>query len=91
MLSKRFAEATGGWVWTPYAALSAVREFDGDNGYAINGDFHGSTSTRVSSALVEGGFSAQHGGTTLSAGFNWQDGGALDSVLGGHLNLRYSW
>jgi len=91
MLSKRFAQGTGGWEWSPYAVLSAVREFEGEHRYSINGDFSGSTSMRGTSALVEAGFSARIGQLTLTGGLNWQDGGALERFLGGQLNLSYRW
>jgi outer membrane autotransporter protein len=32
-LRKSFGEADSGWLWTPYASLSAVREFDGKSSY----------------------------------------------------------
>ena len=78
-------------MWTPYATLSAVREFDGDNAYAIDGAFFGGTSTEGTSALVEGGLNVRTGNLSLSGGVNWQDGGALESVVGGQLGVRYSW
>lgn len=89
-LRKSFGDAGNGWQWTPYGTLSAVREFDGDNGYAINGDFHGATSVEGTSALLELGFSARHQGWSVSGGLNWQDGGAVDSFFGGQLSVRYS-
>jgi len=91
LLSRNVAESANGWSGTPYAVLSAVREFDGENRYAINGDFHGSTSTRGTSALVEAGLSARRGPLAVSFGLNWQDGGAMERLLGGQLNVAYRW
>jgi outer membrane autotransporter protein len=82
---------TGRTVWTPYATLSAVREFDGDYAYSIDGAFFGGTSTEGTSALVEGGLNVRTGNLSFSGGVNWQDGGALESVIGGQLGVRYSW
>jgi outer membrane autotransporter protein len=81
----------GGRVWTPYGAISAVREFDGENAYSINGNFFGTTSTQGTSALVEGGLNVQTGNLSVFGGVSWQDGGALDSVVGGQVGVRYSW
>jgi len=88
-LRKNFGEAGKGWSWTPYGSLSAVREFDGKSGYAVNGLFTGETRVDGTSALLELGFSAHHQGWSLYGGLNWQDGGAVDSFLGGQLGLRY--
>jgi outer membrane autotransporter protein len=88
-LRKNFGEADTGWLLTPSATLSAVREFDGKHAYAINGDFHGATSVEGTSALVELGLSARHENWTVSGGLNWQDGGAVDSFFGGQLSVRY--
>ncbi len=82
---------SGKMTWTPYASASAVREFDGDNGFTINNTFSGSTSTKGTSALVEGGLAMHTGKLSVFGGVNWQDGGALNSVVGGHFGLRYSW
>jgi outer membrane autotransporter protein len=82
---------TGVRVWTPYATVSAVREFDGENAYSIDGNFFGSTSTEGTSALVEAGLNVQSGNLSVFGGLNWQDGGALDSVVGGQVGVRYSW
>ncbi len=89
LLSKDIA--AGGTRWTPYAAVSAVREFDGRSGFTIDNAFSGSTDTRGTSALVEGGLAMRRGKLSLFGGVNWQDGGALGSVVGGQLGLRYSW
>jgi outer membrane autotransporter protein len=88
MVRKSFGTGT---VWTPYASLNAVHEFDGRNGYAINDTFFGATSTEGTSALVEAGVSVQAGRLSVSGGLNWQDGGALQSFVGGQLGVRYSW
>lgn len=90
MYSKTFAATAGGTVWTPYGSINAVREFDGKNSYAINGDFFGDTRTEGTSALVELGFSAKTGNLSVYGGLNWQDGGALQSFVGGQLGLRYT-
>ncbi|HEY2346112.1 MAG TPA: autotransporter outer membrane beta-barrel domain-containing protein [Xanthomonadaceae bacterium] len=89
LLSKDIA--SGSATWTPYASASVVREFDGDNGFTINGAFSGSTSTKGTSALAEGGLAMRAGKLSVFGGVNWQDGGALSSVAGGQLGLRYSW
>jgi len=78
-------------VWTPYASVNAVREFDGKNVYSINGDFNGETSIEGTSALVEGGLNVQTGNFSLFGSVNWQDGGALESFVGGQLGVRYAW
>jgi outer membrane autotransporter protein len=89
-LRKGFGDADTGWLWTPSATLSAVHEFDGDHAYAINGDFHGSTSVEGTSALLDLGLTARHDNWSVSGGLNWQDGGAVDSFFGGQLSVRYS-
>ena len=89
MVRKSFG--TGNTVWTPYASINTVREFDGKNGYAINDNFFGATSTEGTSAMVEGGLSVQAGKLSVFGGFNWQDGGALQSFGGGQLGVRYTW
>jgi outer membrane autotransporter protein len=88
-LRKDFGDANTGWLWIPNATLSAVREFDGENAYAINDDFHGATSVEGTSALLELGVTARHENWALSGGLNWQDGGAVDSFFGGQLSVRY--
>lgn len=82
---------SGSTIWTPYAAVSAVREFDGRNGFTIDNTFTGSTSTRGTSALVEGGVAMHSGKLSVFGGVNWQNGGALSSLFGGQLGVRYSW
>jgi outer membrane autotransporter protein len=83
--------ANGGWTWLPYGSVSAVREFDGEYGYAINDDFSGTTSTKGTSALVELGLGMHKGKVTVTGGLNWSDGGALESFFGGQLVLRTTW
>lgn len=77
--------------WVPYGAVSAVREFDGEQRYAINGEFFGATSTEGTSAMVDLGVGAQFGGVTVAGGVQWTDGGALENFFGGQLVLRYTW
>lgn len=91
MLHQTFGAPGGGTVWMPYAAVSAVREFDGRNAYAINDNLFGETSTAGTSALIEGGLSIQTGNLSVYGNLNWQDGGALKSFAGGQLGLRYAW
>jgi outer membrane autotransporter protein len=84
--------ASGSAVWTPYASVSAVREFDGKNTFSIDDNmFSGTTDTKGTSALVEGGVSVKTGKLEVFGGVNWQDGGALKSFAGGQVGLRYSW
>jgi outer membrane autotransporter protein len=78
-------------VWTPYASLSAVHEFDGQNDFLINNTFSGTTDTKGTSALVEGGVNVKAGKFDAFAGLNYQSGGALKSFAGGQVGLRYSW
>ena len=79
------------FIWTPYGSLNAIREFDGETSYAINNAFFGATSTEGTSAMVELGIGMQKGGLSVTGGFNWTDGGALQSFTGGQLSLRYTW
>jgi outer membrane autotransporter protein len=85
-----FGDANTGTMWTPYATISAVREFNGKNSYDINGDFFGHTDTSGTSALLELGLTAQTGNLSVYGGVNWEDGGALNSVFGGQLGVRYT-
>ena len=90
-LRKTFGASDAGTVWTPYATLSAVREFDGENHYDINGDFFGSTNTEGTSALLELGVNADIGNNlAIFGGLNWQDGGAINNAFGGQLGIRYT-
>jgi outer membrane autotransporter protein len=88
--SKAVAGANG-WTWTPYGALSAVHEFDGEYAYALSNGFVGETRMDGTSALVEVGVGAGHDKLQLTGGLNWTDGGALDSFVGGQLVVRYNW
>jgi outer membrane autotransporter protein len=85
-----FGDPNNGTMWTPYATISAVREFDGKNTFSINNNFFGETSTRGTSALLELGLTAQTGNLSIYGGINWEDGGALKSVFGGQLGARYT-
>jgi outer membrane autotransporter protein len=89
-LRKRFGDADTGWLWTPYATLSAVREFDGESHFAVDEAVFGSNTVEGTSALVELGATARHGNLSLYGGLNWQDGGAIDGLWGGQLGVRYS-
>ena len=79
-----FGDADTGWMWTPYATLSAVREFDGETHYVITDDFYGYTSVDGTSAMLELGFNARHQNVAVYGGLTWQDGGAVDGMFGGH-------
>jgi hypothetical protein len=89
-LSRSF-DAGSGFTWTPYGALSAVREFDGKSGFTIADTFSGSTSVEGSGTLAELGVGVRKGGLSATAGLNWADGGAVDNVRGGQVVVRYSW
>jgi outer membrane autotransporter protein len=89
-LRNSFGNADSGWLWTPYATLSAVREFDGEGHFAINDAFLGETSVEGTSALLELGATARHGNWAFYGGLNWMDGGAIDSLWGGQLGARYT-
>jgi hypothetical protein len=80
-----------GFSWRPYAAASMVREFDGDGSYTIADAYSGTTSIEGTSTLLEAGIGARIGSFSGTFGVNWSDGGALDSMLGGNLVLRYNW
>jgi outer membrane autotransporter protein len=90
MLSRDIA-ISNSTVWTPYASVNEVREFDGRNAFAIDGNFSGATTTKGSSALVEAGLNVRSGKLSVYGDANWQDGGALKSFFGGQLGLRYTW
>jgi hypothetical protein len=89
-LSRTF-ESGNGFRWTPYGAISAVREFKGETGFSVGGTFDGTTSVEGSGTLAELGIGLRKGGLSATAGFNWADGGAMDNVRGGQLVLRYTW
>ena len=82
---------SGNTVWTPYASASAVHEFDGANGFTIDNNFSGTTDTKGSSALIEGGVSVKTGRFEMFGSVNWQDGGALKSFAGGQIGLHCNW
>jgi outer membrane autotransporter protein len=90
LLSKDIA-SSGSTVWTPYVSASAVHEFDGENNFIVDNAFSGSTNTKGTSALVEGGISVKTGKLEVFGGVNWQDGGALKSFAGGQIGLHYNW
>jgi hypothetical protein len=87
---KKLDDTSGNWSWTPYAALSAVREFDGENVYVINDALHGSTNMEGTSTLLEVGFTGTNGNWSVFGGLNWEDGGAVDNFFGGQLGVRYT-
>jgi outer membrane autotransporter protein len=89
-LRKSFGDADSGWLWTPYASLSAVREFDGESRFAVNDAFFSGTTVEGTSALLELGATVRQGNWSLYGGLNWQDGGAIDSLFGGQLGARYT-
>ncbi|MET0718644.1 MAG: autotransporter outer membrane beta-barrel domain-containing protein, partial [Pseudoxanthomonas sp.] len=78
-------------VWTPYASINAVREFDGENAFSINDDFSGRTSAEGTNALVEAGLNVDLGRLSVFGGANWQDGGALESIVSGQVGMRFAW
>ncbi len=82
---------SGGFTLTPYGSFNVVREFDGDFDHAINGGIEGTTTTSGSSRMVELGMGVRKGGLSVSGGANWTDGGAVDSVAGAQLTVRYNW
>jgi len=89
-LRKTIGDANSAWTWTPYAAVSAVREFDGGNRYAINQAFTGEVDMEGTSALLELGLAGTHRNWSFQGGVHWQDGGAVENFLGAQFNLRYS-
>jgi hypothetical protein len=89
-LEQTFKSASGA-TWTPYGALSVVREFDGEQGFTIADTFTGHTSTEGTSGMLEVGANVKMGNLDIFGGLNWTDGGAFDSILGGQVGLRYTW
>jgi outer membrane autotransporter protein len=87
---KDFGDPDVGWMWTPYATLSAVREFEGETHYFLTDALDGYSSVDGTSALLELGFNARTGDIAIYGGVTWQDGGAIDSMFGGHLGIRYT-
>jgi OOP family OmpA-OmpF porin len=88
-LSKKFAQSDD-HSWTPYFALSAVHEDQGDNSFIIAGNFHGESDLRGTSGLLEAGATGQMGQWTVFGGLNYQDGGAVNGVFGGQIGVRYA-
>jgi outer membrane autotransporter protein len=90
MFSKNFE--SNGFLLTPYGSVNAVHEFNGEYAYSINDNaLLGSTSLGGTSAMVELGLGARKDKWSLSGGFNWTDGAALDGLFGGQVVVRYSW
>jgi outer membrane autotransporter protein len=89
-LQKSFGDADTGWLFTPYASFSVVREMDGDYNYSINDALFGFNSVGGTSHLVELGFTGRSERVAVYGGLSWQDGGRIDSAFGGHLGVRYT-
>jgi len=89
-IRKAFGEADNGWLFTPYATVSAVREFDGENSFVVNDTLVGRSTTEGTSTLVELGATARHQNWSVYGGLNWQDGGAMEDFIGGQLGVRYT-
>src|SRR5690606_39117072 len=87
----RTFEGGNGFTWTPYGALSAVREMDGNTGYTIADRFNGRTNTSGNSMLAELGIGVQKGRLSATGGFHLTGGGPLDGFYGGQLLVRYTW
>ncbi len=88
--SKSF-QTSGGMSITPYGSINAIREFDGEMNYTVADNFFGNTSTEGTSSMLDLGIGLQKGGWGLTAGANWVDGGALNSVVGGQVVVRFAW
>lgn len=82
---------SGNAKWTPYGSLSVVEEFDGENSFNIGGAYAGESDIGGTSMLLETGVDAQFGDIVIYGGLNYQDGDALDGILGGQLGVRFSW
>jgi outer membrane autotransporter protein len=80
-----------GFTWTPYGSINAMHEFDGEYGYAVDGGLLGTTRAEGTSGMIELGVSARKGALSITGGFDWTDGGAMQGVGGGQLVVRYSW
>ena len=87
----RTFDSGNGFTWTPYGALSAVREMDGNTGYTIADRFNGRTSTSGNSFLAELGLGVQKGRLSATGGIHLADGDALQGFYGGQLLVRYTW
>ncbi len=88
--SKAFQTSSGMSI-TPYGSINAIREFDGEMNYTVAGNFFGTTSTAGTSSMVDLGIGIQKGGWGVTAGANWVDGGAFNSVVGGQVVVRFAW
>ncbi len=88
--SKSFQTA-GGISITPYGSVNAIREFDGEMTYTVADNFFGSTNIEGTSTMVDLGIGFQKNGWGVTAGANWVDGGALNSVVGGQVVVRFAW
>lgn len=87
-LRKSYEQNDG--VWTPYTALSYVDITSASNEYLIGGVLQGGVDMTGGSVLFELGTDAKYGDLLFNVGVNAQDGGAYDFVLGGQLNIRYT-
>ena len=87
---KGMGDADTGWRVTPYVALSAVREFDGENEFAINDALFGRTERDGTSGLLELAVTARHRNLSIWGGVNWMDGGGVSESIGGQLGVRYT-
>jgi outer membrane autotransporter protein len=83
---------TANGSWTPYGTVSVIREFDGDSHFAIaDNAFNGGSTTKGTSGMLELGADVNMGALHVYGGLNWTDGGAIDSVWGGQVGVRYTW
>src|SRR5690606_35820108 len=87
----RTFDSRNGFTWTPYNALRAVREMDGNTGYSIADRYSGRTSTSGNSFLAELGLGVQKGRLSATGGIHLADGDALQGFYGGQLLVRYTW
>lgn len=87
-LRKSYEQNDG--VWTPYTSLSYVDISSGSNEYLIGGVLQGGVDMTGGSVLFELGTDAKYGDLLFNVGVNAQDGAAYDFVLGGQLNIRYT-
>ncbi len=87
--SKTFL-TSGGMNITPYGSINAIRE-DGEMNYTVADNFFGTVDTQGTSSMLDLGIGLQKGGFGLTAGANWVDGGAFNSVVGGQVVVRFAW
>jgi outer membrane autotransporter protein len=80
-----------GFVWTPYGSVNVVRAFASNYGYSINAGMLGSVGTAGTGTMVEAGLGVRKGSLSITGSVNRTDGGALRSVDGAQLALRYDW